>query len=169
MSLKILVPLLKILSISEYPNGQKIKVKWNPIMCSYTDLIYTLWVRLTGGETQESDSILEMLKIPKVGRKVSHNVSVRIELSGYTLVKGDSIRNLSNDRFKVNFFYEFKHEDMAKNKISDLQQDFLNFANKKLTNELAKLEVGSSEICKFNSIYTDISIKTVKKPRYCKG
>lgn len=149
---------------NQYRKNQKVKIQWSRVMCSLNDFFDTLWIRITGNGENSIDKLIDLLTIPRLGRKFLVNIIVRIETEGIILVKESSkLRGLENEPFSLKFFYEFKAKDISKNELREkVYNNYIRLALKSITENFKHVKPSDIQICRFDKTITDISIKVVK-------
>ena len=164
---------LRVSRLLPYEEGRKVKIVWEPAICAYTDLIYSLLDRLICKKLTKNSAVTakDFLKIPKLGRKYRINLLVRVYIQGYTLVKVDpSARPRQSQEFELNFFIELKAKDLD-NEVTPkwLLEDLINQANKQFANQIPDFDPKEYLMYRFEKIVTDFRYKVLPNKGKGKG
>ena len=80
-----IVPLFQDIKLGDYEERRKFKIIWKPVLCTYPDLLYTLWSKFTKNNFIDP-IIVENLNIPKSKGKNKYKIQIRLEFAGYVII-----------------------------------------------------------------------------------
>ena len=149
----------------KYEKATKYRILWNPSLCHYRDLIFTLWLRLTNRNTMIDNEILSNLEIPSN----KYTILIRFELAGFVVINSESpdgivnINKIKSYPFTVKFTYEIPKSYLIKGKFNNqLFKKFIITGEKKFNRQYPHIDLDKTTVMNFQSILTDISIKDTK-------
>lgn len=159
---------LKLNKIINTKNRSSVKLMYGEVMCSFKDLVNTIWWQLTdsGKKTFLFSVVKTFIKLPKVNKnKYRVNITMRVELIGNLIVKNNEVKGtFKNEDLFMNYTYEVNFTDL-KNILSKKLLVYNSFMEQSLSKADTIPALRDTEIIRFSSIVIEVGYKIVLRSK----